>query len=100
MNSLAKSLISVVALGLLAQLATAQQGVQLSGIIDSPEPLAEGTRVAVHIVDPDGVWGDEVATATPVAGPSASTWSPSRISSSGRSAPVRSCCPACRTSTG
>lgn len=68
MNSLAKRLMSVLALCLVTQLALAQQTVELSGIIDSPEPLAEGTRVAVHIVNPDGVWGDEVATVTPVAG--------------------------------
>jgi hypothetical protein len=46
----------------------AQRSVELSGIIESQDPLAEGTRVAIHLVDRDGVWGEEIATVTPVAG--------------------------------
>ena len=57
-----------VALLVFAHLGFAQQSAQLSGIIDSPDPLAEGTRVAIHIVDQQGVWGDEIATVAPVAG--------------------------------
>ena len=50
------------------QLGMAQRGVELSGIIESQDPLAERTRVAIHIVDRNGVWGEEIATVTPVAG--------------------------------
>lgn len=52
----------------LAHLGLAQRSVELSGIIESQEQLAEMTRVGIHIIDRDGVWGSEVATATPVAG--------------------------------
>lgn len=55
-------------LALCLQLGLAQRSVELSGIIESQEALAEGTRVAIHVVDRDGVWGDEIATVTPVAG--------------------------------
>ncbi|HEX7004915.1 MAG TPA: hypothetical protein VF168_12090 [Trueperaceae bacterium] len=50
------------------QFGVAQRSVELSGIIESQDPLAEQTRVAVHIVDRNGVWGEEIATVTPVAG--------------------------------
>ncbi len=53
---------------LTAGLAFAQQTVSLSGIIDSDRELAPNTRVAAHIVDRDGVWGDEIATVAPIAG--------------------------------
>lgn len=55
-------------LALFVQVGLAQRGIELSGIIESQDELAERTRVAIHIVDRDGVWGDEIATATPVAG--------------------------------
>lgn len=50
------------------QLGVAQRSVELSGIIESQGALAERTRVAIHIVDRNGVWGEEIATVTPVAG--------------------------------
>ena len=50
------------------QVGVAQRSAELSGIIDSLNPLAEQTRVAIHIVDRNGVWGDEIATVTPAAG--------------------------------
>ncbi|MEX2535958.1 MAG: hypothetical protein WD273_10235 [Trueperaceae bacterium] len=53
---------------LATHLGLAQQSVELSGIIESQDPLAQMTRVGIHIVDRDGVWGDEIATVTPVAG--------------------------------
>lgn len=56
----------VLALGL--PVALAQRSAELSGIIESQDPLSEQTRVAVHLVDKDGAWGDEIATVTPVAG--------------------------------
>jgi len=40
----------------------------MSGIVKSDGPLAEGTRVAIHIVDSDNVWGLEVTSVTPVGG--------------------------------
>ena len=48
--------------------AAAQQNATLSGIIMSEGPLPDGTRVAVHVVDNDNVWGQEVISVTPVAG--------------------------------
>jgi hypothetical protein len=62
-----RSAIAVV-LALSLHFGLAQRSVELSGIIESQDPLAEGTRVAIHIVDRDGVWGEEIATVTPVAG--------------------------------
>ncbi len=52
----------------LAAVASAQQGAAMSGIVQSEEPLAEGTRVAIHVVDSDNVWGLEVASVVPVGG--------------------------------
>ncbi|MFA5595209.1 MAG: hypothetical protein WDA15_08015 [Trueperaceae bacterium] len=48
--------------------AFAQQGAVLSGLIQSTEPLAENTLVAIHVVDADNVWGLQVASVVPVAG--------------------------------
>lgn len=48
--------------------ASAQQGAVLSGLIQSTEPLAENTLVAIHVVDADNVWGLQVASVVPVAG--------------------------------
>ncbi|HZW27141.1 MAG TPA: hypothetical protein VFF08_01715 [Trueperaceae bacterium] len=55
---------------LLALLATAaaQSPAALSGIVKSEQPLAAGTRVAIHVVDADNVWGFEVASVEPVGG--------------------------------
>lgn len=68
MRSRFSKLMILVVLVLFGHFATAQRSVELSGIIESQDPLAERTRVAVHIVDRDGVWGDEIATSTPAAG--------------------------------
>jgi len=48
--------------------AAAQSPAPLSGIVQSEEALAEGTRVAIHVVDADNVWGYEVASVEPVGG--------------------------------
>jgi len=48
--------------------ASAQSGAVMSGIVQSEGPLAEGTRVAIHVVDNDNVWGLEVASVAPVGG--------------------------------
>lgn len=49
------------------QAAFAQRSATVAGIIESETELPEGTRVAVHVVDRDGVWGTEVASVVPVA---------------------------------
>lgn len=53
----------------LAGVAAAQpQSATLSGTIASEDPLADGSRVAIHVVDADNVWGREVASVSPVSG--------------------------------
>jgi len=52
----------------LAAVSFAQQGSPLSGIIKSEDELAAATRVAIHVVDADNVWGHEVASVVPVGG--------------------------------
>lgn len=61
---LAVCLIALLAVGT----AAAQRSATLSGIIESEDPLLEGSRVAIHVVDADNVWGREVASVAPVAG--------------------------------
>ena len=53
---------------LLAPAAFAQQSVTLSGVIESEEPLPDGTRVAVQVLDADDAWSAEAASVVPVAG--------------------------------
>jgi hypothetical protein len=62
-----KRLLLTAALALLA-VSTAQQGAPLSGIVQSEDELAPQTRVAIHVVDADNVWGLEVASVVPVGG--------------------------------
>lgn len=52
----------------LATAAFAQQSATLSGIIKSEQDLPEGTRVAIHVVDNDNVWGLEVSSVVPTLG--------------------------------
>lgn len=52
----------------LAAVTFAQTGAPLSGIVKSEEPLADNTRVAIHVVDSDNVWGLEVASVVPIGG--------------------------------
>lgn len=59
---------ALLALTLATSVAAAQQGVVLSGIIQSEEALPENTRVAIHLVDSDNVWGLEVVSVVPVGG--------------------------------
>lgn len=58
----------LLALALTFTAASAQQGTVLGGIINSASPLAPNTRVAIHLVDRDNVWGLEVASVLPVGG--------------------------------
>jgi len=53
---------------LVASAAFAQQSADLSGIVKSEQPLPEGTRVAIHVVDNDNVWGLEVGSVVPAGG--------------------------------
>ena len=55
-------------LALLAGSAVAQQTVTLSGVIESEEPLPEGTRLAVQVLDENDAWSLEVASVVPVGG--------------------------------
>jgi len=52
----------------LVAVAFSQTGAPLSGIVQSEEELAANTRVAIHVVDADNVWGLEVASVEPVGG--------------------------------
>lgn len=44
------------------------QRVTLSGVIDSEEPLPDGTRLGVQILDADDAWSHEAGSVVPVAG--------------------------------
>lgn len=46
----------------------AQRSVTLSGVIDSEDPLPDGTRLGVQVLDADDAWSLEVGSVVPVAG--------------------------------
>lgn len=46
----------------------AQRNAVLSGVIDSEDPLPEGTRVAVQALDAEGAWSLEVGSVVPIGG--------------------------------
>ena len=48
--------------------AFAQQEVTVSGVVQTEGELPEATRVGVHVINLEGVWGDEIATVTPEGG--------------------------------
>ena len=48
--------------------AFAQQSAAVSGSVQTDGELPENARVGVHVIDLEGVWGDEVATTSPNAG--------------------------------
>lgn len=58
----------LILIALLGSLTLGQQSATLSGIIKTDSEVAEGTRVAIHVVDRDGVWQREVTNTVPVAG--------------------------------
>ncbi len=60
-------LILLICLGVLNG-AFAQQQATVSGTVAAPEALPETARVGVHLVDPQGVWGREIAGTTPQGG--------------------------------
>jgi hypothetical protein len=55
-------------LALLLGTGLAQRTATLSGVIDSEEPLPEGTRLGVQVLDADDAWSLEVGSVVPVAG--------------------------------
>lgn len=55
-------------LALLIGTGLAQRSVAISGVIDSEEPLPEGTRLGVQVLDADDAWSLEVGSVVPVAG--------------------------------
>lgn len=57
----------VLLMGVLS-VAFAQQEVTVGGLVQSEGELPEAARVGVHVINLEGVWGDEIATATPDAG--------------------------------
>ncbi len=44
------------------------QQVTVSGLVQTEGELPEAARVGVHVISLEGVWGDEIATATPDGG--------------------------------
>ena len=46
----------------------AQRSVVLAGVVDSADPLPEGTRVAVQVLDADSAWTLEAGSAVPIGG--------------------------------
>ena len=60
-------LILLICLGLLNG-AFAQQQATVSGTVAAPGALPATARVGVHLVDPQGVWGREIAGTTPQGG--------------------------------
>ncbi len=48
--------------------AFAQQEVTVGGLVQTEGELPEAARVGVHVINLEGVWGDEIATSTPEAG--------------------------------
>lgn len=63
-----RSVTILLVLLLLLGSAFAQRAVTLSGVIDSEEPLPDGTRLGVQILDADDAWSYEVGSVVPVAG--------------------------------
>lgn len=48
--------------------ASAQQSATLAGVIQSDDPLPDGTRVALQVLDGDDAWVHEAATTAPLGG--------------------------------
>ena len=68
LESVMKRNLVIVGLLLMAGLGLSQSSSTIRGVIKSENLLPEGTRVAIHVVDNNGVWGYEVASVAPVAG--------------------------------
>ena len=63
-----KYLLSVILLISCLSVAFAQGSVSIGGTIRTDGELPEGVRVGVHVVNLEGVWGEEIATASPSEG--------------------------------
>ncbi len=61
-------LIALLSMLLLFGSSFAQQNVTLSGIIKTDNEIPAETKVAIHVVDRDGVWQRETVSVSPVAG--------------------------------
>ncbi len=73
--ALAFSFLLVSLLSVQARAQTPQEAT-VGGLLQSEQPLPEGTRVGVHVVDMDGVTLEEVSSAAPVAGTFSVTTAP------------------------
>jgi hypothetical protein len=58
----------LILLFLLCAVAFAQQSATVSGIIKTDKPLPANARVSIEVINADGVWKFEVASAVPAAG--------------------------------
>ena len=63
-----KALVQMVLLASVLSVAFAQQGVTVGGLVQTEGELPEAAKVGVHVINLEGVWGDEVATVTPDGG--------------------------------
>lgn len=63
-----RSVTILLVLLLLLGSAVAQRAVTLSGVIDSEEPLPDGTRLGVQVLGENDAWSHEVGSVVPVAG--------------------------------
>ena len=60
--------IQIALLTSILSVAFAQQEVTVGGLVQTEGELPEATRVGVHVINLEGVWGDEIATVTPEGG--------------------------------
>jgi hypothetical protein len=58
----------ILLLALIASFSIAQRSVVIAGVIDSEDPLPEGTRLGVQLLDAEDAWSYEVASVAPIAG--------------------------------
>lgn len=59
---------AILALALLLGFGLAQRPATLSGVITSEEPIPEGTRLGVQVLDANEAWSHEVDSVSPLAG--------------------------------
>ncbi len=62
-----KLLVQIVLISVLS-VALAQQEVTVGGLVQTEGELPEAAKVGVHVINLEGVWGEEIATATPDGG--------------------------------
>ncbi len=59
---------TILVLALVLGVALAQRPITISGIIQSEEPLLEGVRLGVQVLDADDAWSLEVGSVVPIGG--------------------------------